>query len=179
VLTTPAGLCRYVSGTIVRFTSTQPTRLVCAGRTGLHLNAFGEHVVERDLAEVLALVCQRHGWSITQFHVAPRFAASRTGPNRGGQEWWIELRPGTVETPTGPLLAGEIDRELSHQHEGYGARRRSGSMEPPIVRLVMPGFFSHWLKHHAPALNHSQLPRCRSDRLIADNLMALACFTPD
>jgi hypothetical protein len=179
VLTTPAGLCRYVSGTIVRFTSTQPARLVWAGRTRLQLNAFGEHVVERDLAEVLTLVCQRHGWSITQFHVAPRFVASRTGPGRGGQEWWVELRPGTVETPTGPLLADEIDRELSRQHPGYGARRRSGSMEPPVVRLVMPGFFSHWIKHHAPALNHAQLSRCRSDRLIADNLMALACFTPD
>lgn len=179
VLTTPAGLCRYVSEDVVRFTSTQPARLVCAGRTRLQLNTFGEHVVERDLAEALTAVCQRHGWSITQFHVAPLFAASRTGPNRGRQEWWVELRPGTVETPTGPLLAGEIDRELASRHAGYGARRRSGSLEPPIVRLVMPGFFSHWLKHHAAALNHAQLPRCRGDRLIADNLMALACFTPD
>lgn len=179
LLTTPAGLCRYVSGDIVRFVSTAPARLVWAGRTRLQLNAFGEHVVEKDLTEVLVSICQRHNWSITNFHVAPLFIASRTGANRGGHEWWVELRPGTIETPTGPLLAAEIDHELATRHEGYRMKRRSGAMEPPIARLVMPGFFAHWLQHHAVRVGVARLPRCRSDRQVADQLTALACFNPD
>lgn len=179
VLTTPAGLCRYVGGDIVRFVGTEPPRLVWAGRTRLQLDAFEEHVLERDLTDVLVSICQRHNWSITRFHVAPLFVASRTGPNRGGHEWWVELRPGTVETPTGPLIAGEIDQDLAARHAGYRQRRRSGVMEPPIVRLVMPGFFSHWLQHHAARTGRVRLSRCRGDRQIADQLTALACFHPD
>jgi hypothetical protein len=42
LLTTPAGLGRYVIGDVVRFTSTEPPRLVYVGRTQLQLSAFGE-----------------------------------------------------------------------------------------------------------------------------------------
>ncbi|ACB73785.1 GH3 family domain-containing protein [Opitutus terrae] len=179
LLTTPGGLCRYVCGDIVRFLSTEPPRLVFAGRTRTQLTAFGEHVAERDLTEALVSICQKHAWSITHFHVAPLFLPSRTGTSRGGHEWWVELRPGTVATPTGPILAGHLDQELCSRHEGYRAKRRSGAMEAPVVRLVMPGFFAHWLQHHAARLSATEVPRSRSDRRIADNLTALACFNPD
>lgn len=179
VLTTPAGLCRYVCGDVVRFLSIEPPRLVWVGRAGLQLAAFGENLAERDLTDALVSVCQRHAWSLTTFHVAPVFVASRTGTNHGGHEWWIELRPGTVTTPTGPLLAGHLDQELTSRHETYRTKRRSGAIQPPVVRLVMPGFFAHWRQHHAPRLGVGEMPRCRGDRQVADSLTALACFHPD
>ncbi len=179
LLTTPAGLCRYVVGDVVRFTSVEPPRLVCLGRTQLQLNAFAEHVVEQEVTEALVGVCRRHGWSIMNFHVAPVFMNSLTGQKRGRHEWWIELRPGTVATPTGPLLATELDRELMARNADYAARRRAAAMEAPLVRLVMPGFFDHWMKHQGRWASQHKLPRCRSDRQIADDLTALACFNPD
>jgi hypothetical protein len=45
-----------------------------------------------------------------------------------------------------------------------------------MVRLVMPGFFAHWLKHHQKWDAHHKMPRCRSDRVVADELSAMACF---
>src|SRR4051812_25719199 len=48
LLTTPGGLARYALGDVVRFTSTEPPRLVYVGRTKLQLNAFGERVAEKD-----------------------------------------------------------------------------------------------------------------------------------
>ena len=60
VMTTPAGLTRYVIGDIVRFVSLEPPRLVYAGRTSLQLSAFGEHVIEKELTDALTEVCQRH-----------------------------------------------------------------------------------------------------------------------
>ncbi len=179
LLTTPAGLTRYVLGDIVRITSTQPPRLIYVGRTRLQLNALGEHVGEKELTDALAGVCNRHGWSLVNFHVAPLFATSLTGHRTGRHEWWVELKPGTIETPTGPLLAAALDRDLSTLSRNYAAKRKSGGLEAPFVRLVMPGFFAHWLRHHGKWGGQHKMPRCRSDRHIADELTAMACFNAD
>ena len=179
VLTTPAGLCRYVIGDVVRFISTEPPRLIYTGRTQLQLSAFGEHVIEKELTDSLLAVCHAHGWSITNFHVAPLFTTSLTGRNRGRHEWWIELRPGTVQTPTGVPMAAQLDAELAARNEDYEAKRRGGGLEAPVVRLVMPGVFEHWMRHHGKWGGQHKMPRCRSDRVIADGLAQVARFNAD
>lgn len=179
LLTTPAGLCRYVIGDVVRFTSTQPPRLVYVGRTQLQLSAFGEHVIEKELTDALVAVCQRRGWTIVNFHVAPLFAPTLTGQTRGRHEWWLELRPGTVETPTGPVIAPELDRELQKLNDDYATKRQRNNLSEPVVRLLMPGVFESWLRHHGKWGGHGKMPRCRSDRLVADELAQIARFIPD
>jgi len=176
LLTTPAGLCRYVLGDVVRFLATKPPRLIYVGRTKLQLRAFGENVSEKEITDLLTGVCSRHGWQIVNFHTAPIFASSLTGQTRGRHEWWVELKPGTIETPTGPVLAAELDRELQHLNADYAARRKNGILEPPVVRLVMPGVFEQWMRHRARWGGHHKMPRCRSDREIADELAQLARF---
>lgn len=176
VLTTPAGLCRYVIGDVVRFISTEPPRLIYVGRTGLTLNAFDEHVIEKELTDSLLAVCSPHGWTITNFHVAPAFIETHTGNNRGRHEWWIELKPGSVQTPTGPHLAEQLDAELRARNPAYELKRRGGGVEAPVARLVMPGVFEHWMRHHGKWGGQSKMPRCRSDRVIADELMQIARF---
>ena len=141
LLTTPAGLCRYVIGDVVRFLSTDVPRLIYVGRTSLQLSAFGEHVIERELTESLLAVCRRHGWTIVNFHVAPVFANTLTGQTRGCHEWWLELKVPTVETPTANVICPELDAELKLRNDDYLAKRKGGGMEAPFVRLVMPGVF--------------------------------------
>ena len=179
ILTTPAGLCRYVIGDVVRFISTEPPRLIYVGRTSLQLSAFGEHVIEKELTDSLLAVCSAHGWNIANFHVAPLFSTSLTGPTRGRHEWWIELRAGTIQTPIGAAMAVELDAELSARNEDYEAKRRGGGLEAPVVRLVMPGVFEHWLRHHDKWGGQNKMPRCRSDRVVADGLARIARFTED
>jgi hypothetical protein len=179
LLTTPAGLARYIVGDIVRFTSLQPPRLTVVGRTPLLLSAFGENVLTREVTDVLVGVCQRHRWSIVNFHVSPLFGVDLTGQSRGRHEWWIELKPGTVETPTGPQMAVELDIELQRISRSYAERRRSGRIDSPIVRLVMPGVFRHWLRFHGRWGGQNRVARCRSDRLIADELAQITKFARD
>ena len=156
-----------------------PPRLIHAGRTKLRLNAFGEGVNEKEITEALCAVCQRRNWNIANFHVAPLFTSRLTGQIRGRHEWWIELKPGTVSTPTGPQMAVEIDAELRRLTASYDARRKFGSIEPPIVRLVMPGVFKHWLHYQGKWGGQHKTPRCRSDRLVADELAQLTNFAAD
>lgn len=176
VITTPAGLTRYVIGDVVRFVSTDIPRLVYVGRTALQLSAFGEHVIEKELTDSLMTVCQRHGWTITNFHVAPLFSDSAAGQRRGRHEWWIELKPYTQETPTGPVLAAELDVELKRLNEDYEAKRNGGGLDAPHVKLVMPGVFEHWLRTKDKWGGQNKMPRCRSDREIANELAQVARF---
>jgi hypothetical protein len=179
VLTTPAGLARYVTGDVVRFISTEPARIVYVGRTKLQLSSFGENVTERDLTEVLLAVCRRNGWTIVNFHVAPLFASSITGRSLGRHEWWVELKPGTALTPTGPIMAPELDMGLRHMNDDYEAKRGNGGLEAPFVRLVMPGVFEQWMNHHGKWGGQNKMPRCRNDRLIADELGRALQFAKD
>jgi hypothetical protein len=52
-------------------------------------------------------------------------------------------------------------------------------LEPPVVRLVMPGVFEHWLRYQGKWGGQHKLPRCRSDRLIADELAQITNFAAD
>ncbi|HWZ94034.1 MAG TPA: GH3 auxin-responsive promoter family protein [Opitutaceae bacterium] len=176
LLTTPAGLCRYVVGDVVRFVSTEPPRLIYVGRTKLQLSAFGEHVIEKELTDALLAVCQRHGWTIINFHVAPIFANAAAGRKRGQHEWWVELKVPTIETPTGPVMAPELDAELQRLNDDYEAKRKGGGLEPPVVRLVMPGVFEQWMRSAGKWGGQSKMPRCRSDREIADPLAEITRF---
>lgn len=180
LVTTPGGLARYVLGDVVRFTSVTPPRLLYVGGTELRLNAFGENVTERAITEALVALCQRREWSLVNFHVAPYFTITHmTGQRRGGHEWWVELRPGTVITPTGPQMAVELDAALRESNAVYAAKRASGLMDPPVVRLVMPGVFEHWLRFRGKWGGQHKMPRCRSDRQIADEFAFLTNFARD
>lgn len=179
VISTPAGLARYVIGDIVRFTSTEPPRINYIGRAALQLTAFGERVTEKDVTDALMAICQRHRWTIVNFHVAPLFGLDLTGQTRGRHEWWVELKPGTVETPTGPQMAVELDFELRRSNPEYAMRRSSGRIEAPTVRLVMPGVFRHWLRFHGKWGAQTKIARCRSDRLLADELAQITRFARD
>ena len=179
IITTPGGLARYVLGDVVRFISTEPPRVIYSGRTTLQLHSFGEHVCEKELTDALVAVCSRHNWAIVNFHVAPLLSGSLTGQQRGRHEWWLELKPGTVATPTGPQIATGLDAELQRTNPEYAARRRSGIIEPPVVRLVMPGVFEHWLRYQERWGGQHRLARCRNDRAIANELAQITNFARD
>jgi hypothetical protein len=173
VLTTPAGLCRYVIGDVVRFVSTEVPRLIYVGRTKLQLSAFGEHVIEKELTDALLAVCQRHGWSIVHFHTAPLFANTAAGQMRGRHEWWIELKPGAPATAAATLQT-ELDAELIRLNDDYEAKRKGTGLELPAVHVVAPGFFERWLREKGKWGGQNKMPRCRSDRQIADELAKIA-----
>ena len=170
LVTTPAGLCRCATGDLVRFVSVDPPRLQFVGRAKLQLHGVGE----RELTETLVAVCARNGWQPVSFHVAPFSHRIAAGQTINCHEWWLELRTHTVKTPTGNVLGPELDAELGRRHPDYAAKRASHALEAPMVRLVMPGIFDQWIAGQRRRAH--QMPRCRPDRLIADQLAGLTQF---
>lgn len=180
IVTTPGGLARYLLGDVVRFVSRQPARFIHVGRTALRLNASGENTNELDLSDAIARLCRRRGWNTVNFHVAPQVEPGADPPLRQTHhEWWIELLPGTTETPMGPPMALELDAELQRTNAAYATARRSGSLGAPVVRLVMPGVFARWLRDQSQGARPPKFARCRPDRQIADELASITQFAAD
>ncbi len=168
IMTTPAGLCRYVIGDVVRFISTTPARLVYVGRTRLQLSAFGEHVIERELTEAIAVVARSRQARVANFHVAPLFVDAAAGVTRGRHEWWIEWKAGPGAEPA--ACARDLDTELQARNDDYLAKRQGGGLAAPVVRLVPEGTFERWLRSRGKWGGQNKVPRCRSDREVADDL---------
>ncbi|WP_404424976.1 GH3 auxin-responsive promoter family protein [Nibricoccus sp. IMCC34717] len=169
VMTAPSGLCRYIIGDVVRFVSTSPARLVYAGRTRLQLSAFGEHVSELDLTEAVVRVSRHHGLRVHHFHVAPLFANPTEGRTRGAHEWLIELESGSPHASE-DTLASELDAELIARNDDYDAKRKGGGLCPPVVHVVPAGTFETWLRSKGKWGGQNKMPRCRGDRVIANDL---------
>lgn len=174
LLTTPAGLCRYVIGDVVRFVSTEPPRLIYVGRTRLQLSAFGEHVIEKEVTDALTTVCARRGLVIANFHVAPMFVDVTADIRRGRHEWWVELRSPGAAALEPATAAAEIDRELQRLNDDYEAKRQGGGLDAPLVRIVPDGTFELWLRGRSKWGGQNKMPRCRSDRQIANELAQIA-----
>ena len=170
VMSTPGGLCRYVIGDVIRFVTVDPPRLVYRGRTRLQLSAFGEHVIEHELTETLAEAGGRMNLAVANFHVAPQFAADAATGRRGRHEWIIELTAPQSGLPPDQLGA-LLDAGLQRRNEDYEAKRRGGGLAAPEVRVVAPGTFAGWLQRRGKWGGQNKMPRCRSDREIADALL--------
>jgi hypothetical protein len=178
LLTNPAGLVRYVIGDVVRFVGTNPPRLVYVGRTRLQLSAFGEHVIEKEITDALATVASRHALPVGNFHVAPLFAAPDADRKRGRHEWWIELRNTNPAAVPPTVVAAALDHELAVRNDDYAAKRQGLGLDAPVVQFTPPGSFEAWLRARGKWGGQNKMPRCRSDRTIADELAALARHRP-
>ena len=174
LVSSPSGLCRQDTDERVRCVSTHPLRIVPEGRQSRTLSVAGEQLPERILFDAMAHCCDQNGWAIVHFHVAPFLQPrERVQP---AHEWWIELKPGSRQTPTGPLISSMIDAQLTRMAPAYAALRRNAVLGEPVVRLVIPGVFKSWLQTNKLLDSRFSLPRCLNDRRIADALGALARF---
>jgi hypothetical protein len=176
LLTTPAGLVRYVIGDLVRFLSVSPPRLIYVGRIKLQLSAFGEHVIEKELTDALTAACDAMNLSVADFHVAPCFPLLGE-QNTGRHEWWIELRQGCrLSAPDNATLATTLDHLLCNLNDDYAGKRQGGGLRQPVIRIVTNGTFEKWLRQKGKWGGQNKTPRCRSDRKVACELAELMCM---
>ena len=89
VISTSAGLWGYNTGDTVRFTSTNPYKVVVTGRIKQQLSAFGEHVIVEEVEKAMEAAVLKTKNIINEFTVAPLFKSSVN--KNSGHEWFIEF----------------------------------------------------------------------------------------
>lgn len=168
VITTNAGLWRYLIGDTVEFTTLRPYRLRIVGRTKHFINAFGEELMVENAESALAKACQHCQVRIREFTVAPIFQ-SKEQP--GGHEWLIEFE----ESPSDlARFAEQLDTELRRVNADYDAKRIGNfAMALPKVHAVEQGLFYRWMSSRGKAGAQHKVPRLSNDRTYIDQLQEL------
>lgn len=168
VITTNAGLWRYLIGDTVRFTSINPFRIKVSGRTKHHINVFGEELIIENAEDALKKVCKKTASEIVDFTAAPIFMK---GKEKGGHEWLIEFK-----TPPQDLnyFNELLDNALKALNSDYEAKRFNNlTLNKPTIQIARKHLFYDWLKQNDKLGGQHKIPRLSNTRNYLNELLAL------
>jgi hypothetical protein len=168
VISTNAGLWRYLIGDTVMFTSINPYRIKITGRTRSFMNAFGEELIIDNADKALAMACEETGALITEYTAAPIFL---NGKEKAAHEWVIEFET----PPVGLELFGEIlDKGLKSLNSDYEAKRYHDLMlQNPVIRIVARGTFYEWFRERGKLGGQHKVPRLSNERTYVEEILNL------
>ena len=174
VISTNAGLWRYVVGDTVRFTSLGPYRVRITGRTKHFLNAFGEEVVIENAEAAVAAASEAVGVGVRDFTAAPVWFATDSATSRGGHEWVVEFDPAPAP-PDLVRFGAVLDATLCALNSDYAAKRhRSLALAPPRLRAVPAGTFDAWLARQGKLGGQHKVPRLLNSREVLEAVLRAA-----
>ena len=175
VISTNAGLWRYLVGDTVRFTSLAPYRVRITGRTKHFLNAFGEEVVIENAEAAIAAASRATGATVRDFTAAPVWFAAESTASRGGHEWAVEFSSETASSPDLAQFANVLDATLCEHNSDYAAKRHRGlALAPPLVHAVPRGTFEAWLAGQGKLGGQHKVPRLLNSRDVLEAVLATA-----
>jgi hypothetical protein len=177
VISTNAGLWRYLVGDTVRFTSLAPYRVRITGRTKHFLNAFGEEVVIENAEAAVAAASRATGAAVRDFTAAPIWFAVESASSRGGHEWVVEFAS-TTSSPDLGQFSAVLDATLCELNSDYAAKRhRSLALAPPKLRVVPAGTFEAWLAGQGKLGGQHKVPRLLNSREVLEAVLQAAADT--
>lgn len=164
LISTNAGLWRYMVGDTIRFTNTEPYRFIITGRTKQYINAFGEELMIHNAEEALKLACEKTKAHIVDFTVAPVFMDQDTGAH----EWLIEFEkePNNIE-----YFTKVLDDTLKQVNSDYEAKRFNNYvLKVPVLKVLPNGTFYKWLKANNKLGGQYKVPRLSNHRQIVEEV---------
>jgi hypothetical protein len=168
VISTNAGLWRYLIGDTIKFTSLNPFRIKITGRTINFINAVGEEVIIDNAIKALAVACSKCNAVIADFTAAPVYFSS---DKNAAHEWLIEFErpPKNIE-----YFAETLDNALKSLNSDYEAKRYHNLiLRPPIVRQLPEKTFYNWLKKKNKLGGQHKVPKLANNRMYVDEILDL------
>ncbi|MES2591727.1 MAG: GH3 auxin-responsive promoter family protein [Bacteroidota bacterium] len=168
LITTNAGLWRYMVGDTIKFTSLNPFRFKITGRTKHFMNAFGEEIVVDNADKALAIACEKSGAQIREYTAAPIYM---NGNGSGAHEWLIEfeVQPSSLEH-----FIEMLDNALKSINSDYEAKRyESMILKKPVVKSLPQGTFYKWFESKNKLGGQHKVPRLSNERKHVEEIAAL------
>ena len=167
VISSNAGLWRYIIGDTVRFTSTQPYRIQITGRTKHFINAFGEELIIENAESAIREACDVTGAEVNDFSAAPVYMSDSSGAH----EWLIEF---AREPHDLTEFTTALDRTLKTLNSDYEAKRHKDmALKMPVVRVARQHLFYDWLKSKGKLGGQHKVPRLSNNRDKLEEMLAL------
>ncbi|MTG97109.1 MULTISPECIES: GH3 auxin-responsive promoter family protein [Myroides] len=166
VITTNAGLVRYLIGDTVRFTSLLPYRIKITGRTKHYINVFGEELMIENTDRALAKTCNEFNAEVAEYTVAPIFM---NGTDKGAHEWLVEF---TKEPSDMRLFSEVLDKNLQALNSDYEAKRANNmTLNPLVFHNARKNLFYDWLKNNDKLGGQHKVPRLSNERKLLEELL--------
>lgn len=168
IISTNAGLWRYMIGDTIKFTSLSPHRIQITGRTKHFINAFGEELIIDNAEKGLSKACSETGAIIRDYTACPIYFR---GNDAGGHEWVIEFekKPNDIERFTDVL-----DETLRAVNSDYDAKRyKDMALRRPTIHVAEDGIFYNWMKNRGKLGGQHKVPRLANDRTYVDEILKM------
>ncbi len=168
LISTSAGLWRYMIGDTVRFTSLNPYKFVITGRTKHFINAFGEELIVDNAEKGLARACKETGAQVLEYSAAPVFMDEKA---RCRHQWLIEFArmPDDLRR-----FARILDETLKEINSDYEAKRQNNiALQPPEVIVARQGLFHDWLASKGKLGGQHKIPRLGNTREHIEEMLAM------
>jgi hypothetical protein len=184
VMSTCAGLWRYILGDVVEFDTIPdkpermgggggdgPPRLRIVGRHRHFINAFGENLIVEHVELGVASASQASGIMVGEFTAAPVYPSDGV---RAGLELVVEM-DANVPPAQVASFAAAFDEGLKRVNVDYTTKRTDGlGMAAPTVTPVPPGTFHRWLESRGKLGGQHKCPRCANNRDVIDQVRGVA-----
>ncbi len=166
VITTNAGLWRYLIGDTIVFTSVKPYTFKISGRTRHFINTFGEELIVENADRALDFACSRTESEISEYTVAPVFLDA---DNCARHQWLMEFKRPPADMDG---FAALLDQKLKELNSDYGAKRYNDMiLKMPEIVTLPEGTFYEWLKIKGKLGGQHKVPRLSNDRQYADEIL--------
>jgi hypothetical protein len=168
IITTNAGLWRYMIGDTVKFTSKYPFKIKISGRTKHYINAFGEEVIIDNAEKALSIACEKTGALISEYTAAPVYMDDN---QKARHEWLIEF---TKEPENIDYFINLMDNALMSVNSDYEAKRyKNITLDIPIVHSARKGTFHKWLEKKEKLGGQNKVPRLSNSREYLNELLEI------
>lgn len=165
IISTNAGLWRYMIGDTIRFTSKNPYRIQITGRTKHFINAFGEELIVENAENALDVACQKTGSIIKEYTAAPVYLGDN---QQAAHEWIIEFEK---QPENFNFFKEALDNALKAINSDYEAKRYNDLMlQAPIIHSVEQGTFYNWMKKRGKLGGQNKVPRLSNNRDYVDEI---------
>jgi hypothetical protein len=171
VISTNAGLWRYVIGDTIKFTSLNPFRIKVTGRTKHFINAFGEELIIENVENAIENACKKTNSTLREFTVAPVYFSDK---NSGKHQWLIEFEklPDNLE-----YFTEVLDNALKALNSDYEAKRHKNMiLGMPEIMVVAQNTFYNWLKNCNKLGGQHKVPRLSNNRKIVEEILLMCKF---
>ncbi|RNC80963.1 MAG: hypothetical protein ED559_03950 [Phycisphaera sp.] len=177
VLSTCAGLYRYILGDVVEFDTVPggldgtggegPLRMRIVGRHRLFINAFGENLIVEHIESAVARAAEEIGVRVGEFTAAPVYP---DGATRAGLEIAIEADLPELKVPA---FRDIVDDVIKAQNVDYTTKRTEGvGMAEPTITVLREGAFHAWLESRGKLGGQHKCPRCANHRDFIEGVIA-------
>ena len=166
VISTNAGLWRYVIGDTIQFTCKYPFKIKVTGRTKHFINAFGEELIIDNAEQAVKIACSHTKAIVNEYTAGPVFMCDN---QKGAHQWIIEfdVLPSDLDHFTRIL-----DNSLKTLNSDYEAKRHKNlTLELPHVNSVPSGTFYTWMKKRGKVGGQNKIPRLANNRKYLDELL--------